>query len=90
MTTWKEHKKQLLKNPQFKAEYDDLEPGFLLAKQLIEARLKMKMTQTELATKSGVSRVVIARLESGTSNPTLETITRVASSLGKRVELTAS
>ncbi len=90
MTTWKQHKQELLKNPKLKAAYDELEPEYRLANDLIRARLGKKMTQTELAKKAGVSRVVVARLESGTTNPTLETVNRVAGVLGKELKLVGS
>jgi DNA-binding XRE family transcriptional regulator len=87
MTTWREHKQQLMKNPKFTAEYDALEPESQLACQLINARLSKKMTQEQVAEKAGVSRTVVARLESGTTNPTLDTINRVANALDKKFEL---
>lgn len=90
MTTWKQHKQELLKNPKFKAAYDELEPEYRLANELIRARLGKKMTQAELAEKAGVSRVVVARLESGTTNPTVETVNRVAGALGKELKLVGS
>lgn len=90
MTTWKQHKQELFRNPKFKAAYDELEPEYRLANELIRARLGKKMTQAELAEKAGVSRVVVARLESGTTNPTVETVNRVAGALGKEFRLVAS
>jgi DNA-binding XRE family transcriptional regulator len=90
MTTWKQHKQELLKNPKFKASYDELEPEYRLANELIRARLGKKMTQAEVAEKAGVSRVVVARLESGTTNPTVETVNRVAGALGKELKLVGS
>lgn len=90
MTTWKQHKQKLLKNPKFKASYDELEPEYRLANELIRARLSKKMTQAELAKKAGVSRVVVARLESGTTNPTVDTVSRVAGALGKELKLVGS
>ena len=87
MTTWKQHKQELMKNPKFKKAYDDLEPEYRLASSLIQARLDKKLTQTELAKKAGVSRVVVARLESVTTNPTLATVNRVANVLGKELKL---
>lgn len=90
MTTWKQHKQELLKNPKFKAAYNELEPEYRLADDLIRARLGKKMTQAELAEKAGVSRVVVARLESGTTNPTVETVSRVAGALGKELKLVGS
>lgn len=90
MTTWKEHKKELLKDAEFKKAYDDLEPEYRIARELIKARIGKKLTQAQLADQAGVSRMVIARLESGISNPTLETISKVASVLGKEVKLVGS
>ena len=90
MTTWKEHKQELLKNPKFKAAYNELEPEYRLANELIRTRLGKKMTQAEVAEKAGVSRVVVARLESGTTNPTVETVNRVAGALGKELKLVGS
>lgn len=87
MTTWKEHKQELMKNPKFKEAYDALEPEYRLANEIIAARLSKKMTQGQLAEQAGVSRTVIARLESGSTNPTLGTISRVANVLGKKVTL---
>lgn len=87
MTTWKEHKQELMKNPKFKEAYDALEPEYRLASELISARISKKMTQEQVAEMAGVSRTVVARLESGTSNPTIDTISRVATVLGKEVKL---
>ncbi len=90
MAEWKDIKKELLKDPEVKKAYDELEPEYRLAHSLIEARLAKKMTQAQLAEKSGVSQVMIARLESGTSNPTVGTVERIASVLGKELKLVAS
>ena len=87
MTTWKDHKRELMKDREFKSAYDKLAPEYELASALIEARLKKKLTQEELAKKAGVSRVVIARLEGGNGNPTMATVNRIASALGKKVRL---
>jgi DNA-binding XRE family transcriptional regulator len=85
--TYREHKKEALKDPELKAEYDALEPEFKLAVEMIDARLAQKLTQEELAEKAGVTQNTIARLESGTTNPTIGTISRVASALGKEIKL---
>ena len=52
-----------------------------------EYRLEKKLTQTELAKISGVSRTVIAQLESGVRiNVTVETMLKISKALGKSVE----
>lgn len=90
MTTWREHKAELMKNPKFKETYDALKPEYRLASELIAARLKNKLTQEQLAEKAGVNRTVIARLESGAANPTVATVNRVANVLGKQIKLVSS
>ncbi|HTE21434.1 MAG TPA: helix-turn-helix transcriptional regulator [Candidatus Limnocylindria bacterium] len=90
MAKWKDIRKELLKDPEVKKVYDELESEYRLAHSLIEARLAKKMTQAQLAKKSGVSQVMIARLESGTSNPTVGTVGRVAGVLGKELKLVGS
>ena len=86
-TTFDEFMEEALKNSEFKAAYDALEPEFALASSMIEARLAKKMTQAELAKEAGVQQTTIARLESGSSNPTFSTINRVAAVLGKELRL---
>lgn len=89
-TTFDEFMEKELKNSEFKAAYDALEPEFALASSMIEARLAKKMTQAELAKEAGVQQTTIARLESGSSNPTFSTIHRVAAVLGKELRLVGS
>lgn len=85
--TFQEHKAEALKNPEFKAAYEALEPEYQMAQLMIEARLAKKLTQEQLAKKAGVNQATIARLESGTNNPTIATVTRVASALGKELTI---
>lgn len=90
MKNWNKFKQELLKNPAVKQDYKKLEPEYRLARDILRARLNRKLTQTELAKKAGVSQVIIARLESGNSNPTIETVNRVAGALGKELKLVGS
>lgn len=85
--TYKEYKKEALKDPALKEAYDALEPEYRLASSLIKARLESKLTQQELAEKAGVTQNTITRLESGTTNPTIGTVNRVAGTLGKELKL---
>lgn len=90
MKNWNKFKQELLKNPATKTEYDKLNVEYKLAADLLRARLKRKLTQTELAKKAGVSQVIIARLESGGTNPTVETVNKVSKALGKRLKLVSA
>lgn len=84
------YKKEALKDPELKAAYDALEPEYKMAKRMIEARLTAKLTQEQLAARAGVTQNTIARLESGTTNPTIATISKVAKALGKELTLSTA
>ncbi len=82
-----DYKKQVLKNPKVKAEYNRLQPEFALINALIEARRKTGLTQTQLAQKIGTKQSVISRLEIGRANPTLEFLKRFSTALGSKLEI---
>ena len=57
--------------------------------QIIEqARKEAKMTQSELAEKVGSNKSYISRIETGRTEPKVSTFYRIASALGRSVELT--
>lgn len=76
-----------LKDPEFKAGYDALEPEFSLIKALMDARLEKGLTQKELAEMTGISQGDISRIERGTANPSIKTIQRLATALDKKVQI---
>ena len=78
-------KRRMLKNPEFRRAYEALEPEFALIRQIIEKRLKKKLTQTALAKKLGTKQSAIARLESGNYNPSLAFLEKVAEALDSRL-----
>jgi DNA-binding XRE family transcriptional regulator len=77
--------KEQLKNPEFRKEYEALDEEFEVAKQVIELRLKRKMTQQQLAKTIRTSQSCIARLESGNyRNPSLSFLRRIGRALGAK------
>jgi DNA-binding XRE family transcriptional regulator len=82
-----EIREQLMKDEEFRAEYEKLKPRYDLLSQIIEARAAQNMTQEELALRVGTQKSNISRLESGTYNPSLDFITKVAKSLGKEIHI---
>ncbi len=87
MQNWKTLKKELLQNPAVKQEYKRLQPEYRIARDLLKARLQQQLTQAELAKKAGVKQEYIARLESGTANPTIVNLNKVAGVLDKQLKL---
>ena len=76
-----------MKDPAFKAEYDALADEFTLAQELIAARARAGMSQTEVAQRMGTTQSVIARMESGKRMPSMRTVQRYALAVGGRVVL---
>lgn len=80
-------KAQLMENEEFEDEYNKLQPRYVLILQIIEARKSMGMTQEELAKLAGTTKSNISRFESGSYNPSLDFIIKIAKSLGKEVHI---
>lgn len=80
-------KEQLMKDEEFKAEYEKLKPRYEIISQVIEARNEQHITQEELALRVGTQKSNISRLESGSYNPSLDFLTKVAKSLNKEVHI---
>jgi len=76
-----------MKDPAFRKrvekEVAELEVGILIAR----LRQSLKMNQTELAARAGMNASKISRIESSAKNVTLNTLTRVAQALNKRVKI---
>lgn len=83
-----EVKELLMKDDEFKAEYEKLKPRYDVISQIIEARTSQNITQEELARRIGTKKSNISRLESGTYNPSLDFLAKVARSLGKEIQIT--
>jgi len=82
-----EVKELLMKDEEFKTEYEKLKPRYDVISQIIEARTNQNITQEELALRVGTQKSNISRLESGTYNPSLDFLAKVARCLGKEVQV---
>lgn len=80
-------KELLMKDDEFKAEYEKLKPRYEIISQIIDARADEGLTQEELAFRVGTQKSNISRLESGTYNPSLDFLIKVAHSLGKEMQI---
>jgi predicted transcriptional regulator len=85
MSNWNDYKKELLSNPQTRQEYDALGPEYAIVSQLLQARNSLGLTQAEIAKRMGVKQSFVARLENGAANPTVSTLKRFSSAIGKKL-----
>jgi len=80
-------KKRILKNIAAKKAYYGLNSEFKVITLFIKKRLEKGMTQKELARRIGTKQSAIARFESGTYNPTVDFLNKVASGLNSRIKI---
>lgn len=85
--SFEEMKADMLKDEEFKIEYEKLKPRYEAIEQIIRARKEQNMTQAELAKRVGTQKSNILRLESGNYNPSLDFLAKVAESLGKSLSI---
>jgi len=84
---FEEFEAEMLKRPGVKAEYDALAPEYELIKQIITARQEKQLTQKQLAEKVGTKQSSIARLESGSYNPSFQFLQKIANALDKKLTI---
>lgn len=78
---------EMMKDPEFKAEWDAFEPEFAIMQAMVDARRQSGMTQKQLAEKTGINQADISKLERGNGNPSLRTLRRLAEGMGMRVKI---
>ena len=83
-------KRELLRDPEIKRAYEALGPEFEVITVLIKRRLEKGFTQRELARRVGTKQSAIARLESGTYNPSLDFLKKVTYALDARIRITVN
>ena len=76
-----------MKNPEFKEEYEALEPEFAIIQAIIDARKSSGLTQKQLSERTGITQADISKLESGNANPSLKTMQRLAYGMGMRLKV---
>jgi transcriptional regulator with XRE-family HTH domain len=78
---------QQMRNPRVRKlveqEVADLEVGILIAR----LRESLRMNQTQLAARAGMNASKISKIESSPKNVTLNTLTRIAHALNRKVKI---
>jgi ribosome-binding protein aMBF1 (putative translation factor) len=87
LVDFEDYKKKLFKDPEFVKAYHELDPEFAVIEAILRARLKRGVTQKKLAQRLKTKQSAISRLESGTANPSLNFLKRLAEALDSRLEI---
>lgn len=72
---------------EFRKEYEALAPEYELAKMLIACRNADNLTQKQLSELTGIDQADISKIENGNANPSIKTLTRIASAMNMNLKI---
>ena len=75
---WETHRKILMKDPAVRKAWKETRLEYEIARALILARVKKRLTQAQLAKKLKTRQSVISRVESGKTTPSLSFLKKLA------------
>ena len=84
---WSNAKEIILKNENVRNELKKNEAEYKIIEEIILARRERNLTQKDLAELVGTKQSNISRLESGNYNPTIDFLNKIASAVGKQLEV---
>lgn len=87
MSEFQDLLKEQLKDPEFKKEWDDIQPEMDVIRAMMDARISQNLTQKELSERTGINQADISKLENGTKNPSLKLLKKLASGLGMQLKI---
>ena len=87
MRKFNDYLKEQMQNPEFKKEYDNLQPEFDIIRAIVDARTSQNLTQKQLAEKTGIHQADISKLENGTRKAYINLIKRLAECLDMMLKI---
>jgi len=90
MKNYQQFKTKLLKDREVGRAYNNLGPEFALIEIIIKRRIEKGLTQKELARKIDTKQSAVSRLESGSYNPSIAFLQKVAEALDARLKISLS
>ena len=87
MSEFRDLLNEQLKDPEFKKEWDDIQPEMDVIRAMIDNRIAQNLTQKELAERTGINQADISKLENGTRNPSLKMLKRLAAGMGLALKI---
>lgn len=90
MKSYTQFKSKTLKDKKINKAYEVIGLEFAIIQMIIEKRIVKGLTQGQLARKIGTKQSAISRLESGTYNPSISFLKKVADALDTRLKISIS
>lgn len=82
MKTLDQYLDEQLKEPEFRKEWEDIQPEMDVIQAMVDARISQNLTPKELVERTGINQADISKLENGTRNPSLKLLKRIADGMG--------
>ena len=76
-----------MKDPDFKNEFENLQPELDVIRAIVDARTSQNLTQKQLSERTGINQADISKLENGTRNPTLNMSKRLAKGMNMELKI---
>ncbi|MBQ9366163.1 MAG: helix-turn-helix transcriptional regulator [Victivallales bacterium] len=76
-----------MKDKDFRAAWEELQPEHEINLMLIKARAEHKLTQKQLAELCGITQSNLSRIETGAESPSVRTLQKIARGLGKQLKI---
>lgn len=87
MITFDDMLNEQLQDPEFRKEYEAIQPEMDVIRALVDARISQNLTQKELSERSGINQADISKIENGTRNPSLNLLKRLADGMGMTLKI---
>ncbi len=86
-TIFNDFLQEQLQDPEFRKEYEALQPEHAVVQAIIDARKNAGLTQKELSERTGIAQGDISKLENGNANPSIRTLQRLAAAMGMTLKV---
>ena len=86
-TKFNDFLQEQLQDPEFRKEYEALQPEHAVVQAIIDARTNAGLTQKELSERTGIAQGDISKLENGNANPSIRTLQRLAAAMGMTLKV---
>lgn len=86
-TKFNDFLQEQLQDPEFRKEYEALQPEHAVVQAIIDARRNAGLTQKELSERTGIAQGDISKLENGNANPSIRTLQRLAAAMGMTLKV---
>lgn len=87
MITFDDMLNEQLQDPEFRKEYEAIQPEMDVIRAIVDARISQNLTQKELSEGSGINQADISKIENGTRNPSLNLLKRLADGMGMTLKI---